>query len=87
MIKQLVDELSIGFQTVKNGTRTERRDSGSTLYEHHRARLMEISLVPWGAYGREATLSRSRLIDPSTEMLQARRAEVRRRVAELAAHR
>jgi len=60
---RLVDELSIGFTTVQGGSVVEQQDDGSTLVTHRRARLMEISLVPWGAYGREATLARSVLVD------------------------
>lgn len=68
--EDLIDEMSIGFATVKGGTRIERDEQGVT-YVHTRARLMEISLVPWGAYGRDATL-RTRLLDPAVALRQAR---------------
>ena len=80
----LADEMSVGFRTVKGGTHAETTDHG-TRYMHTRAQLLEVSLVPWGAYGREATLARSRLVDPSALLVDARRADVRRRVAELRA--
>lgn len=60
----LVDELSVGFNGVRGGMDVARRDDGSTLVTHKRARLLEISLVPWGVYGRDATLKRSVLVDP-----------------------
>lgn len=72
----LVDELSIGFRTVPGGTDVEQVDGG-VLWRHRRAQLMEVSLVPWGVYGREATLARSRLIDPAAELVAARRAQMR----------
>lgn len=66
----LLDEMSIGFATVRGGTKLEQ--SGETVtYVHSRARLLEISLVPWGAYGRDATL-RTRLLDPVAVSRQAR---------------
>jgi HK97 family phage prohead protease len=77
----LADEMSVGFRTVKGGTHSEATDHG-TRYTHTRAQLLEVSLVPWGAYGREATLSRARLVDPTALLLDARRAELRRWVAE-----
>lgn len=75
--EDLIDELSIGFQGVKDGTKSETREDGSTLWDHVRARLLEISLVPWGAYGRGATLSRSRLVDPSEDILEMKREAAR----------
>lgn len=65
--ERLVDELSIGFQTVAGGTEARQLDDGNTHYRHTRARLLEISLVPWGAYGRDATLSRARIISPEAQ--------------------
>lgn len=78
---ELIDEMSIGFQTVKDGTVVEDYKKGK-LIRHNRARLLEISLVPWGAYGREATLSRSRLIDPVEEVLNLKQNQARAWVAE-----
>jgi len=52
----LVDELSVGFLPVRNGT-TVSEDSGGTVWEHKRATLREISVVPWGAYGRKAKVA------------------------------
>jgi uncharacterized protein len=49
----LIDELSVGFQPAKGGTTVTDGDKG-TLWEHKRAALREISVVPWGAYGRKA---------------------------------
>ena len=81
---ELIDELSIGFRGVDGGMDVQRRD-GSTLVTHRRANLKEISLVPWGVYGRDATLARSELIDPHELArqadLEAKRAEARARVA------
>ena len=79
---RLADELSIGFQTVRDGS-TEITDGTTTTWTHHRARLMEISLVPWGAYGRHATLGRARLTDPRQTALRARQTAARQRLAEL----
>lgn len=72
----LIDEMSIGFQTVKDGTKIEEYEDGMLL-RHSRARLLEISLVPWGAYGREATLSRSKLIDPTEKIEEIKRQQAR----------
>jgi len=72
-----VDELSVGFNTVKGGTSMSREDDGVTMAVHHRARLMEVSLVPWGVYGRSATLQRAVLVDHAAELLELRRAEQR----------
>lgn len=79
--EDLVDELSIGFQTVRDGTRVSEFNDG-TLYTHDRARLLEVSLVPWGAYGREATLSRARFIDPDQFLVVERQIKAREWVAE-----
>jgi len=73
----LADELSVGFNTVRGGTSMSREDDGVTMAVHHRARLMEVSLVPWGVYGRGATLQRSILVDHAAELLELRRAEQR----------
>lgn len=73
----LVDELSVGFQTVKGGTKIDRLEDGTVMWTHTRARLLEVSLVPWGAYGRGATVSRSQLIDPAVELRQRRVREAR----------
>lgn len=82
---ELVDELSIGFSAVNGGTDVQRRDDGTTLVTHRRARLLEISLVPFGVYGRDATL-RSRLLeDHPVPELSARRAAQRRYAEEFAA--
>ena len=72
----LVDELSIGFNTVKGGTSYSSEGAG-TLATHHRARLFEVSLVPWGAYGRGAVLQRSTLVDLAAEVLAAHQNEAR----------
>lgn len=71
LAEDLIDEVSIGFNTVQGGTVSSVMDSGATLVTHKRARLLEVSLVPWGAYGRDATLSRAILHDPAT--MQAER--------------
>jgi HK97 family phage prohead protease len=55
----LVDELSVGFQQVRNGTEVRNTDTG-TLVVHKRAALREISVVPWGAYSRKATVTKVR---------------------------
>jgi hypothetical protein len=73
----LMDELSVGFNTVRDGTSVTREEDGSTLAVHHRAKLMEISLVPWGVYARGAVLQRSQLVDHQAEILETRRAEAR----------
>jgi HK97 family phage prohead protease len=73
----LADELSVGFQTVAGGTTVETAQDGAATYVHRRARLLEVSLVPWGAYGREATLARSRLMDAGAEMRAHKLAEQR----------
>lgn len=79
--EELIDELSIGFSGVDGGMDVQRRSDGSTLVTHRRANLKEISLVPWGVYGRDATLARSVLIDPQELARQAdveaKRAEAR----------
>ena len=77
----LADEMSVGFRTVKGGTTSERHQQG-TKYTHTRAQLLEVSLVPWGAYGREATLSRARLVDPVQLLSETRRADMRAWLAE-----
>lgn len=69
----LVDELSVGFRTVKRGSTVEQTSSGAVLWTHRRAALSEISLVPWGAYARGATLTRAQIIDPEALQLEARR--------------
>jgi HK97 family phage prohead protease len=74
----LIDELSVGFQTVAGGTSVDTREDGTAIYTHRRARLMEISAVPWGAYGREATLQRSRLVDPTAMVIDQQREMARR---------
>lgn len=79
--ENLVDEMSIGFQTVKDGTKIEDYNGGK-LMRHSRARLLEISLVPWGAYGREATLSRSKLIDPTEELKREQQRKAKEWVSE-----
>jgi len=76
----LADELSVGFNTVAGGTRVEK-DAGRNVYVHSRANLLEISLVPWGAYGRGATLHRAALLDPELEALKLARAEARNEAA------
>lgn len=78
--EELADELSVGFQTVKGGTRAERTGD-ETTYIHSRARLLEVSLVPWGAYGRDATVSRSILLHPGDLALQLKREAAREWVA------
>jgi HK97 family phage prohead protease len=70
----LIDELSVGFQQVKNGTEFRETDKG-TLVVHQRAALREISTVPWGAYSRKATVTKVREqgtgpdLDPAAELL------------------
>jgi len=63
----LADELSVGFRTLPGGSTYLDQGNGQMLVTHKRAQLMEVSLVPWGAYGREAALSRSLLVDPTEE--------------------
>jgi len=75
----LVDELSIGFNSVNGGTRISDHD-GTTHVEHRRARLMEISVVPWGAYQRHATLQRAHTVDVAREAARAWLAARRRGV-------
>jgi len=72
----IADELSVGFNSLPGGTTVEH-DKTRATYVHRRARLLEISLVPWGAYGRGATLTRSALLDPEQEKLKLARAEAR----------
>lgn len=79
--EELADELSVGFQTVKGGTKVEK-DNDKVTYVHNRARLLEVSLVPWGAYGRNATVSRSLLIHPDDVALQLKREAAREWVAQ-----
>lgn len=55
--RKLVDELSVGFRQLKKGTRVEHTSDGSTLVRHFRAHMEEVSVVPWGAYGRGATVT------------------------------
>lgn len=76
----LVDELSVGFQQVKNGSVTAAVGD-DTLISHKRARLREVSIVPWGAYGRHATVKKVR--DAADEELRAWRREMLARVAAL----
>lgn len=79
----LVDELSVGFRGVTGGTESRTRPDGSTLLTHHRAQLLEISLTPWGVYGRDATLNaRALLVDPGVVAALDERAQ--RRAAERA---
>ena len=53
----VVDEVSVGFEWQKY---TEEHIVNATddywLIRHHKARLMEVSIVPWGAAGRDATI-------------------------------
>lgn len=77
----LADEMSVGFRTVKGGTHHETSNAG-TKYTHTRAQLLEVSLVPWGAYGRAATLSRARLVDTDQLRVEMRRAELRQWLAD-----
>lgn len=67
----LVDELSIGFMPVKNGT-TISDSAAGTLWEHRRATLREVSVVPWGAYGRKAKVAAVRSEMDSIRVLLAR---------------
>lgn len=72
----LADELSVGFASVPGGTDTGK--SGDfTTWHHHRARLMEISLVPWGAMGREATVTRAVFFDEERDIVTREQAEAR----------
>jgi HK97 family phage prohead protease len=50
---KVVDEMSVGFQQVRNGTEITETRNG-TLVTHRRASLREISIVPFGAYSRGA---------------------------------
>jgi HK97 family phage prohead protease len=77
----LMDEVSIGFRTVPDGFTVNTRSDGATLVTHHKADLREISLVAFGVYGRDATLARSVLIDPSALELEARRQQIREELA------
>jgi HK97 family phage prohead protease len=81
----LADELSVGFNTVRNGTTVTREDDGTHLAVHHRAKLLEISLVPWGVYSREAVLQRATIVDHAAELLEERREETLRYLEELKA--
>lgn len=56
---KLIDELSIGFQDVKDGTEVTE-DSKGVHVRHNRAALREISVVPFGAFGRKAKVSKVR---------------------------
>jgi HK97 family phage prohead protease len=78
----LADELSVGFQCLPGGTDEEVRTDGTMLWRHRRLRLREISLVGWGAMGRDATLTRARIVDWDEQAEeQARDVEARRLVA------
>ncbi len=57
---KLVDELSVGFQQVPKGTTSELQPDGSELVTHKKVRLREVSLVPWGVYGRDARVTKVR---------------------------
>jgi len=57
---RLADELSVGFQQVPKGTVVEDDEKGGTLVTHKRARLREVSIVPWGAFGRHAVVKKVR---------------------------
>ena len=52
----LIDELSVGFAPVKGGTTVTEDDLG-VLWEQTRASLREVSVIPWGAYGRKAKVT------------------------------
>ena len=73
----LVDELSVGFVTVRSGTTITAGADGSTLYEHRRAALREISVVPWGVYGRRATVAKVRAQPDRVAVLAAQIAALR----------
>ena len=50
-------ELSIGFYRLPNGDTTTRDNEGRPHIQMTRARLFEVALVPFGAYGRGATVT------------------------------
>jgi hypothetical protein len=56
---ELLDELSIGFGEVRNGY-TITEDSSGMHILHTRAALREVSVVPFGAYGRDARVTQVR---------------------------
>ncbi len=78
--EHLIDELSVGFKTVDGGTEVVHRGE-NTYYHHNKAQLLEISLVPWGAYGRGATLARAQFEDVTKTILEIKRREAREWVA------
>jgi HK97 family phage prohead protease len=78
----LADELSVGFQTFQGGSDIQCRSDGVTTWRHRKARLQEISLVPWGAMGREATVTRARFYDEDGAIAAAEK--IARRDAERA---
>ena len=59
----LIDELSVGFWPVKNGMAI-REERDGILWEHSRASLREISVVPWGNYKRNAKVMSVRAQEP-----------------------
>ena len=78
----LADELSVGWQSMVGGTDIETRADGTTTWRHRRARLMEISLVPWGAMGRDATVTRAAFVDFDEHADERAAALLSRRAAE-----
>lgn len=59
---KVLDEASIEFRVVKDGTLISKRD-GKTLWRHKRAQLLGVALVPHGAYGRHALVKSVRAED------------------------
>lgn len=52
-----LDEFSVGFRSVtRTGTITKALGAGQVLLRRVKAHLAEVSLVPYGAYGREAAV-------------------------------
>lgn len=60
MADKALDELSIGFFRVPDGDSITRDRDGRPHIMMTQARLFEVALVPFGAYGRGATISGTR---------------------------
>lgn len=61
MTEGFIDELSIEFQQLPRSRSESQRDDGSWLIRHRRARLLGVSPVGHGAYGRQATVMSVRM--------------------------
>jgi HK97 family phage prohead protease len=57
MRDKALTELSIGFYRVPNGDSVTRDGDGRPHIKMTKARLFEVALEPWGAYGRGAAVS------------------------------